>query len=105
MNWFHEMTNGPWWVDLTAFAGTLTAVGVIIRILVWPGLKAIWRAIVAAPQLAAGVVRLVDILETDILHRVELLEAGQSKQGDCLKELNESILELRNTIEKISEGL
>lgn len=74
MNWFSQMTEGPWWVDISAIAGVVVAVGIILRMVIWPGLKAIWRAIIAAPQIAQGVGRLVELLETDLLGRVERVE-------------------------------
>ena len=99
------MTEGPWWIDVTALAGAITALGIIWKMAVWPGMKTIWRAIIAAPQLAAGVGRLVEILETDILHRVETLESDSVKQGDCLGKLLLEVREINSKLEKVKADL
>ena len=105
MNWFSHMTEGPWWVDLAAVAATVTAVGIIIRMVLLPGARTIWRAIIAAPQLAAGVGRLVEILETDLLRRVEKLEADSATHtdslGKILMDIREIVLQLEKTKEQV----
>ena len=99
------MTEGPWWIDLGAVAATVTAMGIIWKMLLWPGMKTTWRAIIAAPQLAAGVGRLVEILETDILHRVETLELDLTKQSDCLVKLLKEVREINSKVEKVSKDV
>ena len=61
------ITDGPWYVDLAAISGALVSAGVIWRVALWPGLRAIWSALVAAPKIADGVGRVVELIEHDVL--------------------------------------
>lgn len=70
-----DLTDQPWFVDLGVWAGILTSAGVIIRTGVWPVFRGLWRFIVAAPRIAESVGRVVELLETDLLQRVDKLEA------------------------------
>lgn len=71
------LTNQPWWVDLSVLAGIVVSASVILRMVIWPGLRATWKAIVAAPRIAEGVGKLVELLEVDLLKRVEFVELNQ----------------------------
>lgn len=73
-DWFNDMTTGDWRVDLVALSGLVIAIGVIVRMVVIPTIRTIWRAIVAAPILAMRVGQLVELLETDIQKRIEDIE-------------------------------
>lgn len=66
------MTGGPWYADLGAIAGAVVAIGVILRMVVWPGLRAIWAAIVAAPRIALTVEDLLTLVRSNVL--VQLAE-------------------------------
>lgn len=68
---FDALTTGPWPFDLIALAGSLTAAGVVWRMLVQPVGRAIWAAILAAPRIAAGIDRLFELVEGDVLSRLE----------------------------------
>lgn len=69
--------DGPWYVQLGVVFSLLIALSTVLRLIVWPGLKRIWQAIIAAPRLAEGVARLVDLMEFDILERIIGLEKKQ----------------------------
>lgn len=92
------MTEGPWWIDLGALAATVTAAGIILRMIILPGLKTIWRAVVSAPQIAAGVGRLIELLEFDLLSKVEQLEKELIAKIDKLeveiKEIKKKLIDL-----------
>ena len=88
MEWFNQITEGPWWVDISAVASAIVAIGIILRMVIWPGIRAFWKAIVAAPQIAAGVGRLVELLETDIMHRVEVLELKEEAYALHINEID-----------------
>lgn len=72
---FIDLTQQPWFVDLGIWAGIVTSVGVLVQRLLWPTLRGMWRFMVAAPRIAEGVNRMVELLETDLLGRVERLES------------------------------
>lgn len=76
------ITSQPWYIDLTALAAGILGLVTIIKLIIWPGLKAIGKAIVAAPRIAEGVGRLVELLETDLLTRVETIETLQKHTLD-----------------------
>lgn len=83
-----DLTTEPWFVDLGVWAGVFTAIGVILRMVVWPGLHNFWRAVVAAPRIAESVGRLVELLETDVLKRVELAEVVIERHGQHLANID-----------------
>lgn len=70
-----DLTEQPWYIDIAIWAGVVTSVGIIVRQVVWPVLQGVGRFIVAAPRIAESVNRMVELLETDLLRRVEQLEA------------------------------
>lgn len=70
-----DLTEQPWYIDLAIWAGVVTSIGIIVRQVVWPVLQGVGRFIVAAPRIAESVNRMVELLETDLLRRVEQLEA------------------------------
>ena len=71
IDWFPAMTEGSWYVDLAALAGAATAAGIIWRLVIWTGLRALWAAIVAAPKIADGVGEVVHLIESDVLGKLE----------------------------------
>lgn len=66
--------EGPWYVQLSVLLGLVITLSTVLRLVIWPILKRFWQAIIAAPKLAENVGRLVELLEIDILHKVEVLE-------------------------------
>ena len=81
---FNMLTEGDWWVDLVALAASLTAAGVVWRIMVWPVLRAIWAAILAAPKIAVSVDTLINLVEGDVLSRLEDGSKRFDRQGATL---------------------
>lgn len=71
LDWWPATTEGQWYVDLITIAGVLTAAGIIWRLGLWPGLKAVWSAILAAPKIADGVGEVVHLIESDVLGKLE----------------------------------
>lgn len=88
-----NVSDGAWYVDLGVLAGILTSLAVIWRVVLWPGLKAFWAAIVAAPKIAEGVGRVVELVEGDVL----------SELNDVKVTLRTHITEADNRDIKISE--
>lgn len=80
--------DGPWYVQLGVVFSLIIAASTVLRLIVWPGLKRIWQAIIAAPRLAEGVGRLVELLEFDILDRVEKMEVKQNLQDQHIANLD-----------------
>ena len=74
-DWFPTLTEGGWYVDLAALAGAVTAAGIIWRMVVWPGMRAMWAAIIAAPKIADGVGEVVHLIESDVLGKLEEIKA------------------------------
>lgn len=68
---FLNFTEGPWWMDASAIAGTFTAFALIWRYALWPFARGAWAAIVAAPRVADGVLKLVDLVEGDVMDRLD----------------------------------
>jgi ACT domain-containing protein len=67
----------PWYVQVSAILTLAILVSTVMRVIVWPFFKKIWQFIISAPRLADNVGKLVDLLEIDILHKVEVLEIKQ----------------------------
>lgn len=86
-----NITAGPWYVDLGAWAGALTAMGVIWRVALWPVFRGIWAAIVAAPRIATGIRELIDILEGDVLERLDRGTKQFERLGERLDNHEERI--------------
>jgi hypothetical protein len=63
-------------MDLAAWAGIFISCAAIWRLAVWPGLRAIWAAILAAPKIADGTRELVQLIEGDVMGKLE--EMNQS---------------------------
>jgi len=62
-----DPSGNPWYVDLGIIAGVLVSLGTIWRLAIWPGLKTFWLAVVAAPKIADGVGKVVELIESDVL--------------------------------------
>ena len=75
IDWWPAVAEGQWYVDLLTIAGIVTAAGVIWRMVVWPGMRAMWAAIVAAPKIAEGVGEVVHLIESDVLGKLEDIKA------------------------------
>lgn len=65
-----NVSDGPWYIDLAAIAGALTSIGIIWRMVIGPGLKTFWSAITAAPKIADGVGKVVELIEGDVLNEL-----------------------------------
>jgi len=65
-----NISEGAWYVDLGIIAGVLTSFGIIWRMALWPGLKTFWLAITAAPRIADGIGKVVDLIEGDVLNEL-----------------------------------
>lgn len=77
--WIANITEEHWLVDVTVFAGGMTAMGIIGRRILRAtrrGITALVRAIQAAPRIAEGVEELQRLIAADVLG---LLEGGSAK--------------------------
>jgi hypothetical protein len=66
-----NVTTGPWYVDLGSLAGGLGASFWLYKNLVAPVGRAMWAAIIAAPKIAIYTGRLVELLEQDVIERLD----------------------------------
>jgi hypothetical protein len=73
-DWFASMTEGPWWVDISAIAVALTAAATISRMVIWPFLRAVWAAVKAAPRIPIILEEMREILQSDVLEKLEQLQ-------------------------------
>ena len=76
------MTEGQWYVDLITLAGVVTAAGVLWRMVVWPGMRAMWAAVVAAPKIADGVSEVVHLIESDVLGKLEDIKVESARHQE-----------------------
>lgn len=79
---FSNMTNGPWYLDLGALAGTIMAAGVLWRMAVWPFFRAVWAALIAAPQIASGMRQVIELIESDVAGKLALMAETFAKQEE-----------------------
>lgn len=68
-----------WYVTLGIIAGSLASVGVIWKIAVYPILHAIWLAIKAAPQIPLILDDLKEILQSDIVSKLDSVVLEQER--------------------------
>lgn len=66
-----DVTDGPWILDLSAAIAALITVAGGWKFLVSPLLRGIWAAVVAAPKIATGMARLIELIETDVIGRLD----------------------------------
>lgn len=66
-----NITPGGWYADLAAWATAVTALGVLGQKVLRPLVRALWAAVVVAPRIAAGLEKLVDLLEGNVLDRLD----------------------------------
>lgn len=66
-----DITPGGWYADLGAWAAAITASGVIFQKGARPVFRAIWIAVLAAPRIAEGAENLIEMLEGDVLKRLD----------------------------------
>lgn len=79
--------EGPWYIQLGVLLGLLISLSTVLRLIVWPGLKKIWQAIIAAPKIADGVGKLIELLEIDIQTKIVSLEKLTAFQEERIKNL------------------
>lgn len=83
-----DITAGEWPLDLVAWAGAVTAFGIIWQRVLVPIRRGLWSAIIAAPKIADGVGDVVRLIEGDVLGKLEEIKvesavhAEQSKARD-----------------------
>lgn len=73
------MTGGPWWMDLAAIATGLTAVGIIWRMVIMPFMRALWLAVKAAPQIPLILDEMKEILQSDVIGKLEEVKDNFAK--------------------------
>lgn len=73
----------PWYVELGILAGALISAATIWKLGIVPGARALWgglravaAAILAAPQIVAGIEKLNQLVEGDVIER---LDAGAAR--------------------------
>lgn len=94
---FSEMTSGPWYVDLGALAGTVVAASVLWKLAVWPFCRAVWAALIAAPQIATGMKQVIELIESDVAGKLATMAEMFAKQEErvAAQTLAMSAMELR----------
>lgn len=104
---FIDITSAPWYADLGVWAGVLISAGAVWRLGVWPLLRAIWAAIIAAPKIAEGTRELVELIESDVLGKLEeVRETFKEHEGKATvrdQRLNQHTLQLENHEIRISQ--
>lgn len=71
-----DLTSGPWWVDLSALAAVLVAMGTIWRMLFWPILRALWATMQAIPKIPIYLENIQRILESNVLEKLDEAKVG-----------------------------
>lgn len=80
-----NITAWEWPGDVVAWAAVITAVGVIWRGVVWPGLKAFWAAVKAAPKIADGVGEVVELIEGKVLDKLDEMQVEMAVHQEQAK--------------------
>jgi hypothetical protein len=71
MGWFSGMTEGGPGMDLVALAAAVVAALTILRLVIWPFMRALWAAIKAAPQIPIILAEMREILQSDVIEKLE----------------------------------
>lgn len=98
LDWLDAMTEGPWWLDIGAFAVLITSLGIIAQRLVWPILRAVWAAILAAPLIASGTKELVALVEGNVINKLEHIEEGLEGQQSLVRQTATEIAGLKEQL-------
>lgn len=104
---FYQMLapSGPWYVTLGVISAALLASKVIWSYAVWPFLRALWAAIVAAPQIASGMHDLMVLLQSDVIGKLALCHREVELNGVLLAELDARLAVLEGVVKQRLEGL
>lgn len=89
--WFSHMTEGPWWMDIAAFATAITAIAIIWRMAVWPFFRAVWAAIRAAPRIPIILDDVLEILRSDVVDKLDEIQNHVAKHEAEAEERNSRI--------------
>lgn len=81
-----SLDGQPWYLQISAILTLAILVSTVTRVVIWPIFKRFWQAIVALPRMTDNVGRLVELLEIDILHKVEVLEIKEELTDKHLAE-------------------
>jgi hypothetical protein len=89
-DWFSGMTEGGPGMDLIALSGALVAAATILRLVIWPFVRALWAAVKAAPKIPIILEEMREILQSDVIGKLEDLKVtfAVHEEKATLRDLN-----------------